>query len=186
MATTRRAAIQRLVPLVPALALLFGCGTAEERQRAEPTTLILVRHAEKGPEKPDPDLTDAGRERAALLPSMLGNIEPSAVYATKYRRNQQTAAPTAKRHGLAVTEYSADKKASAFLGELLTKHPGGAVLVIGHSNTIPGMIAVLTGEPEAGHLDSYEDLFVITFAELGRATVVHLKYPRQPRARQNE
>jgi broad specificity phosphatase PhoE len=180
MTTTRRSAVRRLVPAALALLLLAGCGTAEQQEQAAPTTLILVRHAEKGPEEPDPDLTEAGRERAALLSSMLREVELSAVYSTKYKRNRQTAAPTARRHGLAVTEYSADQKASDFLSELLVKHPGGAVLVVGHSNTVPGMISALTGEPEPGHLDSYEDLFVVTFAELGRATVVPLKYPCQP------
>jgi len=183
MTTTRRAALRRWVPFALILALLAGCGTADEQKPVEPepvapTTLILVRHAEKGPEEPDPDLTDQGRERAELLAAMLGEVELSAVYSTKWKRNQQTARPTAERHGLAVTEYSADQQASAFLSELLAKHSGGAVLVIGHSNTIPELLAALTGEPESDHLDSYDDLFVVTFAELGRATVLPFKYPR--------
>lgn len=176
MTEADRVAVERCALVALVIALLAGCGSAVESESVEPTTLILVRHAEKGPGEPDPDLTPEGLRRAELLASMLAEVKLSAVYSSSYRRTQQTAAPTAKEHRLTVIEYSAKERPSAILGEILAAHRGGAVLVVGHSNTIPGMIAALTGEPESGHLDGYEDLFVVTFAELGDATVIPLRY----------
>jgi broad specificity phosphatase PhoE len=43
-----------------------------------------------------------GQQRAAYLDTLLANIPLHAVLSTPYRRNRQTAAPIARRHGLPV------------------------------------------------------------------------------------
>src|SRR5438034_11317250 len=68
------------------------------------TTVILVRHAEKNiePSNPDPDLSPAGRARAQELVHVLGEEGVNAIYATQYRRTQDTVRPLAAKHGLSV------------------------------------------------------------------------------------
>lgn len=70
--------------------------------RAAPvTTIVLVRHAEKGTEpKADPPLTEAGAARAAALPDALEGLKPDAVLSTNFDRTRSTAEPVARRFGL--------------------------------------------------------------------------------------
>ena len=66
------------------------------------TTIYVVRHAEKqtgvnnSMMSADPDLTDAGKARAKKMAEMLASKSITAVYATPYKRTQQTAEPTAQ------------------------------------------------------------------------------------------
>ena len=56
------------------------------------TTVILVRHAEKKiePANPDPDLAPEGVERAQEIARVFGDAGINAIYATQYKRTQQT------------------------------------------------------------------------------------------------
>src|ERR1700726_58877 len=68
---------------------------------AQPT-IFIVRHAEKADATKDPDLSEAGRHRAEYLAKMLKDANISAIYATEFKRTQQTAAPLAKALSLSV------------------------------------------------------------------------------------
>jgi broad specificity phosphatase PhoE len=81
--------------------------------------------------------------RAARLADSLRNEPLAAVYATAYRRTQQTALPSAQAHGLAVTTYDAAQPVAEFVTQLRRSHPTGTVLVVGHSNTAPAIAAAL-------------------------------------------
>jgi len=71
-------------------------------------------------------------------------MEPiTAAYATRYRRTQLTAAPTARAADVVVTTYDADVPADVFVRQLRKAHAHGTVLVVGHSNTVPGIAAAL-------------------------------------------
>src|SRR5216684_4306220 len=63
------------------------------------TTIILIRHAEKNiePNNPDPDLSPAGQARAQEIVRMFGDAGVSAIYATQYKRTQQTVKPLADK-----------------------------------------------------------------------------------------
>src|SRR5215217_7075309 len=69
------------------------------------TTVILVRHAEKKiePNNPDPDLAPDGLERAQEIARVFGDAGVNAIYATQYKRTQQTVKPLSDRTGVAVT-----------------------------------------------------------------------------------
>lgn len=151
------------------LACMTGDATAggEEADRAAvetaTTTFLLVRHAEKATDDPrDPALTPAGLRRAERLARLLAGRPLAAVYATDYRRTRQTAQPTAASHGLDVTIYDAGQPPDAFAQALRRRHPGETVLVVGHSNTVPGIMSQLC-ECIADPLeeDDYGDLFEI-------------------------
>src|SRR6476646_4564699 len=59
------------------------------------TTVILVRHAEKKiePNNPDPDLTPEGEQRAQEIARVFANAGINTIFATQYKRTQQTVKP---------------------------------------------------------------------------------------------
>src|SRR5882672_5663247 len=75
------------------------------------TTVIIVRHAEKNiePNNPDPDLSPAGQARAQDLVRMFSAAGVNAIYATEYKRTQQTVKPLADSLGLPVAVIDAKK-----------------------------------------------------------------------------
>jgi broad specificity phosphatase PhoE len=131
--------------------------------------VLLVRHAERadGGAPPagmmapaDPELSDAGKSRAARLAAMLADAGITAVVATEFRRTQETARPLAEKLRLAVaTVPQADS--AGLLNRLKTRHAGDVVLVVGHSNTVPAIITALGG-PKITIADTdYDSLFVL-------------------------
>jgi broad specificity phosphatase PhoE len=124
-------------------------------------TVIFTRHAEKGATPPkDPTLTEAGKQRAQALASMLADSGVEAIYTTELQRTQQTAAPLAARVNITPTILPA--KDTAALGNAIRARKSGVVVVVGHSNTIPDIISALGG-PKVDIDDSqYDNLFVLT------------------------
>ena len=112
---------------------------------AAPTTYVLVRHAEKLADAVDPALSPDGHDRARRLANALRDRPVSAVYATGYRRTQQTAQPVAAVHGLDVHTYDARATAAHTAALLRQAGHAGTVLVVGHSNTVPAIAAALCG-----------------------------------------
>ena len=142
------------------------------------TTLILVRHAEKiiDPNNSDPDLSPAGQSRAQELVRMFGDAGIKAIYATQYKRTQETVQPLAAKLGLPVNQMN-----SKNTGELLTRirsdNRGQTVFIAGHNNTVPEIIAALGGPayptiPE----NEYDNLYIVTVYQTGKAKVVKMKY----------
>jgi broad specificity phosphatase PhoE len=148
------------------LALLVAVLTASPAA-AQPT-IFLVRHAERADTAPgasptmaaDPDLSDAGRARAASLATVLKDAKITAIYATEFKRTQQTAAPLAKALGLTVTIVTS-KSVPELIDRL--KKSKGNVLVVGHSNTVPDIIKALgvTTPVTIGDGD-FDNLFLVT------------------------
>jgi broad specificity phosphatase PhoE len=142
----------------------------------EPTTLIIVRHAEKITTGDDPGLTEMGQERADRLAQMLVRQPVAAVYSSPYNRTRLTGAPTAVSNNMKVMEYD-PSDAESFLIEVITKHSGETILITGHSNTVPAMVNLLTGSSLDNFEDSdYGNLFVITGTQLGSCSSVNLFY----------
>ena len=140
-------------------------------------TVILVRHAEKNiePNNPDPDLSPAGQARAQELARMFSNTGVNAIYATEYKRTQETVKPLADRLGLPVSLVAA-KETSELLKQILTNR-GQTIFVSGHNNTVPELATALGGEklpliPES----EFDNMFIVTVYRFGRAKVVKLKY----------
>ena len=140
------------VVLVLALATSFAA--------AEPT-IFLARHAEKsegGADPKDPELSEAGRARAESLARMLKDAGVSTVFATEYKRTQQTAEEIGRATGAEVTVVSA--KDTPALVEKLKALDGNAV-VIGHSNTLPEIIKTLGVEKPVQIAETdYDNVFI--------------------------
>ena len=133
-------------------------GAAETTPAAELKTVFVIRHLQKG-EGADPSLTPQGAANAQRLAEMLSDKKIVAVFATPTRRAMETAAPLAKRMGIAVTPYDPrDPKALA----AAVAAAGGPVLVVGHSNTVPDLVAAFGGAaPAPLSDDDYGTLFVV-------------------------
>lgn len=118
---------------------------------AADTVVVVVRHAEKSTDDPkDPSLSEQGIARANKLAEVLKDAGVKAVYATQYKRTQQTGLPTATQSGVQVevrpaTKENAKSYSSDLLKEIRKKHKGQAVLIVGHSNTVPEIVKDITG-----------------------------------------
>ncbi len=141
------------------------------------TTYILVRHAETSGGGSDPSLSIVGTERAMELSRILENVPLDAVLSTNFNRTRQTAQPVASAKGLAIQSYDPfdpdgviDNTQSAF--------HNGFVLIVGHSNTTPDFLNTMIGEDEYTTLpeSAYNNLYIVSLFEKGRANVVHLLY----------
>jgi broad specificity phosphatase PhoE len=106
-------------------------------------SFYVVRHAERADDgSEDPPLTSEGGQRARRLADMLADKRGVAVYATRYQRTQATARPTAEAWGVPVTPY--DGTAAASLTDAIKNtNPPGTILIVGHSDTVPDLVAQL-------------------------------------------
>lgn len=136
--------------LAAAMMALTASGLTSCRQAAETVvmetqtqTYYLLRHAEKQ-KGDDPELTEAGHARAALVKDMLADKGITHIHSSNYRRTLQTAAPLAKSTGLEVMIY--DPRDLPAMAVKLKSMPG-VHLVVGHSNTTPQLAALMTGDP---------------------------------------
>ncbi len=127
--------------LVCALLFLFLLRTAE----AQTTAIFLVRHAETAAAAGDrnPELSAIGRERAEKLAKTLKDAGIVAVFATEYRRTQETATPVARMAGVEVTLLPAKDAPLALAAKWKDGTLPGNALVVGHSNTLPEIIGAL-------------------------------------------
>ncbi len=141
------------------------------------TTIVLVRHAEKVENgTKNPTLTKEGAVRSIQLAYMLRADSIAGVFSTNYERTIKTAEPTANFHELPVKKYSPEDH-EAFIDNLLMQYRGKKVLVVGHSNTVPKILEILTGKSfdNIEHY-MYNDLFVVTTVNKREGQLLHLKY----------
>jgi broad specificity phosphatase PhoE len=159
--------------LLAALLFLLAASAAFAKQ---PTTVILVRHAEKAAMKGDMPLSEAGKARAQELARVLADVHLDAIFVTPYERTRQTAAPIAKAAGLTPVELAADADYAKTIAAKVAEHAGGTLLVVGHSNTTPDVIRQL-GIADAPSIaeTQFDDLFIVTVTD-GAAKLIRLRY----------
>lgn len=163
--------------LIPALSVIVGLLVlAWIWNAAETTTVILVRHAEKMAEPADdPDLSAMGAYRAKALAGWLRDAGIEHIYVSQFKRTQQTAAPVAETSGASVHELDAgDSK--VLVKEILKRHRGQTVLVVGHSNTLPEIVRELGGEIDEIPEADYSRLVIVSDSPLTRAKVTSLRF----------
>jgi len=138
--------------------------------------IFLVRHAEKAYGS-DPPLNAQGVARAALLSQIFREVPLSAVYSTNYIRTLQTAGPPAREKGLEIQQYEPDRL-TTFSLRLKRKHQGEAVLVVGHSDTTPGLANRLVSKEMLGQIDErdYGNLYLVAISENGDKEVLELRF----------
>jgi len=144
-------------------------------------TVILVRHAEKviDPNNPDVDLSAAGQTRAQEISRVFADAGIRAIYATQYKRTQQTVKPLSDKLGVPVTIVNS-KNTSDLIAQIRAQNSGQTVFIAGHNNTVPEIIAALGGGqyptiPE----NEYDNAFIVTVYRTGKARVIKMKYGAQ-------
>ena len=136
--------------------------------------MILSRHAEKAATPPkNPPLTSAGEKRANLLASMLADAGVDAIFVTELQRTQQTAAPLAARDHLKPTVIPA-ANTDALITAVRARQ-AGVVVIVGHSNTLPAIIAGLGGPTVKVPETEYDNLFVLTL-DGPKTSMLRLRY----------
>jgi broad specificity phosphatase PhoE len=123
------------------LALVSACATVPPP--AAPAVYVM-RHLNTPAGERDPDLLPEGRRAAA---SLVGWFEregsrPAAIYVSDFRRTRQTAAPLAARLGLTPIVYD-PADTPGLIARVRAER--GPVLIVGHSNTVPDIVAALGG-----------------------------------------
>jgi broad specificity phosphatase PhoE len=137
------------------------------------STIFVVRHAEKADATKDSDLSEAGRGRAEALAKALRDANIAAIYATEFKRTQQTAAPLAKALGITVTVLPAQDSA-ALIAKLRASNANA--LVVGHGDTIPNLIKALgVSEPINIAENDYDNLFVLVLHEKPQLIRLHYR-----------
>ena len=150
------------------------------------TTIIFVRHAEK--EVPgemtgsdDPALSAAGRARAAELARQLVDADVvagvDAIYSTPYKRTQETVAPLADALQLPINIYDANDRQTV-LDDILKEHKGKIIVIVGHSNTLPELIANLGASKKVPEIDEdeYDNIYVVSIPWFGKTKTIRLRY----------
>ena len=148
--------MKRLLFSVFLLAACAPCAVAQ-------SVVFVVRHAEKADagaaDAKDPDPSHLGRARAERLAQMLRDTGITAIYASEFKRTQQTAQPTAKLLRADVGVIAAKDTAALAAKLSASKEPA---LVVGHSNTVPDIIKALgVTTPVSLSETDYDNLFVV-------------------------
>jgi broad specificity phosphatase PhoE len=145
------------------LAALAACATsATDPAASAGPSWYVMRHLQKA-EGADPVLSEEGRRNAERLATWFEDDRPTAIYASKTRRAQETAAPLAARLGLAPIVYD-PADTPALVARLRSET--GTVLVVGHSNTVPEIIERLGGARPADLAETdFGDIWLISGAE---------------------
>lgn len=149
---------------------------------AQPSTVIIVRHAERATAPAsDPVLTADGSARAEALAAALADAGVSAIITTHLQRTQLTAKPLADAAGLGFTVVRPGSPMQAHFDSVAAavrrQAEGSVVLVVGHSNTVPGIIAALGGPRMPDLCDSqYSSLFILNFPATGAPRLIRSSY----------
>ncbi|HQU27771.1 MAG TPA: phosphoglycerate mutase family protein [Nitrospirales bacterium] len=159
--------------------LLVGCSVNQKSKvsstHQKPLKVFLVRHAEKVDNSENPDLSEAGYQRASTLAEVLRSAKIEHVHSSDFLRTKKTALPTAEKFDLKIELY--DQNNLMVLSERL-KEMGGVHLVVGHSNTTPVLAELLGGDPgepinEAGE---YDRLYLISITKAGNSSSTILRF----------
>ena len=163
----RRARRSRLIQIfLIYTAIAIGLAWFFESQAT--TTIIFVRHAEQtSHDDADPSLSEAGQRRVNELTRQLVDADVvagiDAIYATTFKRSTETVQPLADRLDLPINNYdSADTE--LVLDQILKAHKGKIVVVVGHRNTVPELIANLGASKNVPPIarNEFDNIYIIS------------------------
>lgn len=163
------------------LVVIFAVfATAHSAFAQAATVVLVVRHAERAPGAGDPPISDAGRARATALAEIGKLTGVSAIVTTQLQRTRQTAAPLAEALKITpvVVPAQADvAKHAAEVAAAVRQQAGKTVLVVGHSNTVPAIVAALGG-PKLPDLceTEYDSLVTLILDAGGSVRIVRTRF----------
>jgi len=143
--------------------------------------VFIVRHAEKASATdPDPSLSDAGNARAIALAAALRDAQVTDILVTSRKRTLETAAVVANARQLIAHVVPLSPNTAEHItavAKAVREAKGNAVLVVGHSNTVTGIITAL-GAPKLPDLcdAQYANLFIVRLPARGAPSLIRAKY----------
>lgn len=157
-----------------------GSSSRSTPSSAPPTVVLLVRHGEKAAQPAqDPPLSPSGEARARALVAVAREAGVTAIITTQYERTRRTAAPTAAALGITpdVVQAGPMPQHAQAVADQVRKHLAGTVLVVGHSNTISGVVGAL-GAPRPPDLcdSEYDRLFVVVLGDTGPPRLIKSRF----------
>lgn len=147
-----------------------------EASAPEAVRVFVVRHADRDGKRDA--LTQAGAARALALRNFVLRQGVSTVYSTDTPRTRATGAPTAAALGVKIESYG-KKLEPRWFEEVARRHAGGAILIVGHSNTVLSIVRGFGGRSSVkiGH-DDYRHIFALQVraGDFARTQVIDLAY----------
>ena len=176
----RRRRRRRIQVIIIYTAIAVGLAWFFESQAT--TTVIFVRHAEKAAQPADdPGLSPAGQRRVAELTRQLRDADViagiDAVYSTPYRRTEETARPIAEALELPINTYDA-ADTEAIMEHIVKDHKGKIILVVGHSNTLPLLMADMGASKRVPPIadNEYDNIYIVSIPWFGKTKTIRLRY----------
>jgi len=153
------------------------------------TTILFVRHADTDRlvDDDNPGLNARGLIRAEELADFVEDIDViagvDAIYASEFKRTQQTAQAVARRHDLEV-EIENPYEVENFMANVLHKHKGKIVLIVTHSDAIAPLIEELHGSKNVPEIaaDEFDNFYIVTIPNYGKVKTLRLHYGTMPSA----
>lgn len=150
--------------------------------QAAPYQLYLVRHAHKAaPDKTvsptaaaDPALSACGQAQAKALATLLAKVPLHQLYHTEYLRSKLTAT------ALLSENRQLDPYPAAALSTLATllQQRQQTALVVGHSNTVPQLVELLSQQPQVAMTEQdYGWIYQLQFDDGGFVSLTRLQLP---------
>jgi len=101
----------------------------------------------------------------------------NGVIVSEFRRTQETVRPLANRLGVPVVVVPA-AEIERTAERARDDYRGGRALIVGHSNTVPQIVASLSGRevPQMGE-DEYGIVYIVALPRFSRASVTRLDLP---------
>ncbi len=131
-------------------------------------TVVLIRHADVAGGGDDPGLSAAGQARAQELRHVLADLPIAAIFVSSTQRTKQTASPLATKLGIAPTPMgNAFGPVGPIEDAIRALDASSVALVVGHTATVPQLIAELDGPPNVpiGQTE-FDRLFVLCSGRL--------------------
>ncbi len=171
---------RRIQALIVYTGIAIGLAWFFESQAT--TTIIFVRHAEKElTVGENPGLSDAGRRRVAELTRQLVDADVvagiDAIYSTPFKRTQETVRPLAEVLNIPINTYDAADRETV-LETILKNHKGKIILVVGHSDTLPELIANLGASKKVPPISEteYDNIYIISIPWFGKTKTIRLRF----------
>ena len=154
-----------------------------ETKTADFTRMIVFRHAPKvsvrdGADRKDPPLNKRGLIIAEAFSDLADIYDISAIYSTNLKRTKDTVKPLAAKASLMINTSISPFDYASQLEDILTNHSHKTIVIVGHSNTVPGFINFLLPEENMLDLaeDAYSDLFIVKYYSPSKVELIKLTH----------
>jgi broad specificity phosphatase PhoE len=100
-----------------------------------------------------------------------------AIYSTPLKRSQETARPIADALNLPINTYEA-ADTNSVLERILKKHKGKVILVVGHGNTVPVLIANLGASKKVPRIaqGEFDNIYIVSIPWFGKTKTIRLRF----------